>query len=320
MDLRQVGLRHQAAADAALVGDDDDAPEAGIEPPERLEGAVAEDEFVDGLDIVVRPQDVDHAVAVEEQRVVREVAVRAARKVPLGAGIVGGDADIDEVTLRTKAGQVGGFRLGLEIIFFKGETFGHFGQGIALQQIDAAVDQPFGTGPFFPEGGDPPFSVERDFPVTVKVAERLERQRGLRPALAVEGLHGRVIDAEERVAVEDEHRVLARLAQGQPHAAAGAQRLFFHDAGDAVAVRPGGNPGLHGFVLVAEREDDVVEAGFPQVIEQPGQERPAGDGRHAFGQVGHDAAQARPLTAGEHHAFHYFPLPKMLSSTRSQRM
>ena len=217
-------------------------PELRRPSPKAFPNAGQESELVPGADVLPRQPAVDDPVPVQEKGVrircqnrIRRFQNRLdLRKFPLRTGIVFRNADVDEIPFLHLARDQAVIRQGLQDFPFEREGFreqGHV-QLRAVDGIDAAVDQTFGTGLFLPESGDQ-VAIPFHRAVAVEIPHRLQRQG-----------HGggkrkrSQIDVVEGVSVQDEHLLFLAFLQGQADAATGAHGFLLHGETDGEGPFP----------------------------------------------------------------------------------
>ena len=186
-------------------------------------------------------------------------------------------------------------------------VFGDMAQDLGLEHVDARVDrvgEDLAPGRLLEEALDAAVVVGDHDPELERVRDALEADRDQRLLLPVEADQVAEVDVAERVAGDDEERLVERLLR-ELHGAGGAGGRFLDRVadGDAVglAVTEVAADGLR---HEGERDDDVVEAVLAQELDDVLDARLADDGHHRLGLVRRERAQARALAAGHDDRLH----------------
>src|SRR6185312_5081932 len=115
----------------------------------------------------------------------------------------------------------------------------HVLQHFGLEHVDARVDrvrEHLAPRRLLEEPFDPSIVVCDDAPELERIVDRLEPDRDGRSLLLVEGNELREVDVAERIAGDDEER-LVELLRGQPDGARGAERRLFDRVADLHSER-----------------------------------------------------------------------------------
>ena len=179
----------------------------------------------------------------------------------------------------------------------------HFG----LQHVDPRVDrvgEDLAPGGLLEKAFDPPLFVGDDDPELERIVHRLQADRDRRAAFPVEGDERAQVDVAERVARDDEER-LVELLRREPNRTGRAERRLLDRVADLHPER------LSLSEVAADRlrqkrnsHDHVVQPVLAQQLEDVLHARLSDDRDHRLRLVGGQRAQARALAAGHYDGLH----------------
>ena len=174
----------------------------------------------------------------------------------------------------------------------------HVLQHFGLEHVDAGVDrvrEHLAPRRLLEEPFDPSILVRDDDPELERVVDGLEPDRDGRSLLLVEGNELREVDVAERIAGDDEER-LVELLRGEPDGTRGAERRLFDRVADLHPER------LSLAEVAADRlreecdgDDHVAHAVLSQQLEDVLHARLADDRHHRLRLVRRQRTQARAL-------------------------
>ena len=180
-------------------------------------------------------------------------------------------------------------------------------QHLGLEHVDAGVDrvrEDLPPGRLLEEALDLPILVGDDDAELEWVVDRLQADRDGGAGLVVPVDERAEIDVAERVAGDDEERLVEQAA-GEADGAGGAERQLLDRVLDVqverLAVAEVASDRLR---HERERDHDVVEAVTTQQLEDVLDARLADDRDHRLGLVRGERAQARPLATRHHDRLH----------------
>jgi len=180
-------------------------------------------------------------------------------------------------------------------------------QHLGLEHVDARVDrvgEDLTPRRLLEKALDPSLLVRDDDPELERVVDRLETDRHGCAALLVECDELPEVDVAERVAGDDEER-LVKLPRREPHRARCAERRLFDGVADAHAERVA-LAEVASDRLRQERngDDDVRQPVLAKQLEDVLHARLADDGHHRLRLIRRQRTQARALAAGHDHGLH----------------
>ena len=189
----------------------------------------------------------------------------------------------------------------------EGAVLGDVPQHLGLEHVDAGVDrvgEHLAPRRLLEEALDLPVLVGDDDPELERVLDRLEADRDRGALLLVQVDDLVQVDVAERVARDDEERLVEPVRR-EPHRAGGAERALLDRVLDVQAeVAAVAEVGADRLRQERHRDHDVAEAVVAQQLEDVLHARLADDRHHRLRLVRGQRAKARPLPAGHHDGSH----------------
>ena len=181
------------------------------------------------------------------------------------------------------------------------------GQHLGLEHVDARVDrvrEDLAPRRLLEEALDLAVVVGDDDAELERVVDRLQPDRDGRTGLLVPVDESTEVDVAERVAGDDEERVVELLAR-EPDGAGGAERQFLDGVLDADAERLAvAEVAADRLRHERERDDDLIHTVPAQQLDDVLDARLADDRHHRLGLVRGQRTQPRPLPTRHHDGLH----------------
>ena len=239
-------------------------------------------------------------LAVQQVAVGGEVLRQAADVLPVALGDVA-------VERRPHLEQLGEQLLAEVVLGVRRDVVEHLG----LEHVDAGVDrvaEDLAPGRLLEKALDPPLFVDHHDAELERVLHALEGDGDHGAALLVERDDVLQVEVGERVAADDDERVVAELVLGQLDAAGGAGRSLLHRVLHAHAERgPVAEVVADDLGQEHERDDGLVDAVPLEQLHDVLHARLAAQRHHRLGLVARERPQAGALAAGHDHCAHASP-------------